>query len=207
MSLRRIFLLSSSLVIVAGTVIAQPVVVARVRDYLARREAAHYASGLSPCKSADRQLLYLSPAASSAPGTTTILRLPSFSKPSALRISGSRVELFELTWAKSAAAAGGGVFQASLEYSADLPSTTSRRLQALLRADVSHAAAQLPPAIDGTSYYFHVPGSGCGVTWSPEGETRAARLVDLVSALSRYSRSGGQDPSQINSALLVLERQ
>ena len=204
MNIRRLALLSGSLAAITGLVIAAPVVAQALRESAAREEAARYASGLSPCEPGALQPQDVAPALPQSKNSITVLRLPAFSKPSAVQIVAGRAEHVELEWVQARTGVGGH-FAASKRSSAEIGHQLAQRVAAVLAADVSHAAAPIPLGLDGTTYYFYVAGVGCGSTWSPRADSRAGWLVDLAGALSKYAARGGGDRSPVESAVDVLE--
>lgn len=209
MDVRRIALISALMVLLCGLLIAAPIVTysTRAREaykHAVRAEAARTASALSPCEQETLQRLQIVPATPPDEVAVTVLRFPSFSSPTAVRISGGRVELLELAWVQ-AGTGPDGHFEATRRGSAALSPRLAQRLVAQVRADVSQAAAPRSLGVDGTTFYFLVTGAGCGSTWSPKANSRAGRLVSAAEALSAYAGPGGGDPEPIEAALKALE--
>lgn len=211
MDVRRVALLSALMALLCGLLVAAPVVSHSTREREAheeavRAEAARNAATLSPCAPETLQGLTILPATPPGQVAVTVFRFPSFSSPTAVRISGDRVERLELAWVQ-AGIGPHGHFEATRRGSAALSPRLAQRLVAQVRADVSQAAAPRSFGVDGTTFYFLVTGAGCGSTWSPRTDSRAGRLVGLVEALTAYAEPGGGDPEPIEAALEILEHQ
>lgn len=211
MDVRRIALISALMVLLCGLLIAAPIVTYSTRarevyEEAVRAEAARIASALSPCAPETLRGLTIVPATPPGQVAVTVLRFPSFSSPTAVRISGGQVERLELAWVQ-AGTGPDGHFEATRRGSEALSPRLAQRLVAQVRADVSQAAAPRSLGVDGTTFYFLVTGAGCGSTWSPKANSRAGRLVSLVEALTAYAEPGGGDPQPIEAALEALEHQ
>jgi hypothetical protein len=211
MDVRRVALLSALMALLCGLLVAAPFVTHSTREREAyeeavRAEAARNAAALSPCAPEALQGLTIVPAAPPGQVAVTVLRFPAFSSPTAVRISGGRVERLELAWVQ-AGTGPDGHFEATRRGSAALSPRLAQRLVAQVRADVSQAAAPRPFGVDGTTFYFLVNGAGCGSMWNPRADSRAGRLVSLVEALTAYAGPGGGDPKPIEAALETLEHQ
>jgi hypothetical protein len=211
MDVRRIGLLSALIALLCGLLVAAPLATHSTRareayEQAVRAEAARMASALSPCERETLQGLTIVPATPPGQVAVTVLRFPSFSSPTAVRISGDRVERLELAWVQ-AGTGPAGHFEATRRDSAALSPRLTQRLVAQVRADVSQAAAPRTLGVDGTTFYFLVTGAGCGSTWSPKANSRAGRLVSAAEALTAYAGPGGGDPEPIEAALKALEHQ
>lgn len=209
MDVRRIALISALMALLFGLLVAAPIVTRSTRareayEEAVRAGAARNTAALSPCAPETLQGLTILPATPPGQTAVTVLRFPSLSSPTAVRISAGQVERLELAWTQEGTGPAGH-FAATRQGSAALSPRVAQRLVAQVRADVSQAAASRTLGVDGTTFYFLVTGAGCGSTWSPRANSRAGRLVSAAEALTAYAGPGGGDPEPIEAALKALE--
>ena len=83
-----------------------------------------------------------------------------------------------------------------------------REITQLLKREIDQADAEPAYGLDGTTYLFK-SAEKCATVWTPQAETRAYKLVDLVDeliALSRRSSSSTKVRVRIRELMIELER-
>jgi hypothetical protein len=199
--------LVSSLAISALLLI--PVVKHEIQARDAERIKRIHAEGLIPCESdgsglsTDRELLAHLPATPSI----SITANPSFDDIESVHLVGREIfyvrrqhPISEIP-RRPMKSRSPKVLKVSKE---TLSENASGSLIELIESDIAHAAAEWPMGLDGITYYFETP-EGCAAAWSPDGDTRAGKMVDLFWHLAaRASNSALPEGKSDDAALLKM---
>jgi hypothetical protein len=212
-NLRRILLMVTPMAILLVAIVITPMVLERSED---RREQLHliqsereklYRARLEPCNpvllQTDIKELAL------RPGEVAVDIFPAFAAPEGFRLSRRSVSGYR-------GAAGvrypppppppPGIAEvrepdtdATPEYmlltAVALPQPLGTRVVEAIKAEIDLADAEPAMGLDGVTYVLRY-GAKCAMTWSPQPDTRAHKIVDLVDALDRLSK---EDARQVES--------
>ena len=201
--MKRVVLIVCGLIALIGAAIVFPV----AKHFLHEQEieAQQIASaeraknlGLSPCETSEKAVRhYLSKMLQNSPEPPiiSVWVAPSFSPEHAISITKLGIFRSRMDAPRSLETPNPNV---GSEGFFPIDSSLGRRIVEAVSQEVDHSDSPYQGGSDGTAYYF-LHGQYCGQTWSPEGITRASRLVDLVNVLLETSPNKNSIDKAIDS--------
>lgn len=205
---RRILLVFAVASLVIGAFLLAPVIRHEMETGKAEQIKRVHAEGLVPCSQNDRAafsidgvLLARLPAAP----TLSITAYPSFHDIESVHLVGR-----DLYYARLQHPAvefpqppmSSRTPKVTKLSKARLSDPVSRELVKLVESDIAHAAAEWPMALDGVTYHFESP-TGCALAWSPDGDTRARKMVDLFWSLAARGSNYGSPKDKVDDVALL----
>lgn len=182
-----------ALVVVSINASLFPLMRQALADREAQRVAAKYAKGLTPCVYSSSDLDAWLRTYLPGPPSVSIYVMPSFFSPSAVRLVGRDLYVFELNFplydADGTPPARFNPRGVPTVYHSRVSSEIARLLPLVLSDDISHAQAERGEGADGTLYYFQTSPKSCAMTWSPLPGTRAGDFVELFNQLVRQAKT------------------
>lgn len=129
----------------------------------------------------------------------SITTLPSFFAESGLRLVGNDIYFVQLRtsfWSNSFVMDGPGrghndfssPHAATIVYRAALSPEIANRIKQLYGDAITGANKSDRMGLDGVTYRFAIPAVGCAETWSPEPQSPAGHLVELLELLSAHAQ-------------------
>ncbi len=205
---RRILLIFAVASLLIGAFLLAPVIKHEMEAGEAERIGRVYAEGMIPCgpydrafASTDSELLAQLPAVP----TLLITANPAFSDIESVHLVGH--DLYYVLRQRPVGGLqprpiGSRIPKVVKVSKARLSNSVSSGLVELVEGDIAHAAAEWPMGVDGITYYFDTP-TGCATAWSPDGDTRAGKMVDLFWFLVARAKDDTSPKERTSDAALL----